>query len=191
MATLLVVDDERGIRDFLAEALVDDGHGVAQAATAREALDQLAARPFDLMITDLAMPGDLDGVDLLRLAKERQPELEVVVLTAHGTIQTAVTAMKLGAFDYLEKPLGNPAQLRTLVRRGLARQQQTKAPATGSRSAEQFVDPIDRLRADLGAALGRDFQVGDVIGKGAFAVVFQVRDRGLDRLLAAKVLYSE
>jgi two-component system response regulator FlrC len=67
------------------------------------------------------MPGALDGVDVLRKAKADQPELEVIVLTAHGTVDTAVDAMKLGAFDYLQKPLGSPAELRLIVARAMER----------------------------------------------------------------------
>jgi two-component system response regulator FlrC len=73
------------------------------------------------MITDLRMPGALDGVDVLRKAKADQPELEVIMLTAHGTVDSAVDAMKLGAFDYLQKPIGSPAELRLIVARALER----------------------------------------------------------------------
>jgi two-component system response regulator FlrC len=121
MARILVVDDEAGIREFLADALSDDGHDVTQASDGLEALQRLHERAFDVMITDLRMPGALDGVDVLRKAKADQPELEVIVLTAFGTVDTAVDAMKLGAFDYLQKPLGSPAELRLIVARAMER----------------------------------------------------------------------
>ena len=121
MAHILVVDDEEGIREFLADALGDDGHDVTQAADGLAALQRLHERAFDLVITDLRMPGALDGVDILRKAKADQPEIEVVVLTAYGTVDSAVEAMKLGAFDYLQKPLGSPAELRLIVARALER----------------------------------------------------------------------
>jgi two-component system, NtrC family, response regulator AtoC len=121
MARILIVDDEAGIREFLADALADDGHDTVSAADGMQALQQLHERAFDLMITDLRMPGALDGVDLLRKAKADLPELEVIVLTAHGTVESAVDAMKLGAFDFLQKPLSGPAELRMLVSRALER----------------------------------------------------------------------
>ncbi|MBR9990962.1 MAG: sigma-54-dependent Fis family transcriptional regulator [Gemmatimonadetes bacterium] len=121
MARILVVDDEEGIREFLADALADDGHDVTQAADGLAALQCLHERAFDVMITDLRMPGALDGVDVLRKARADQPELEVIVLTAHGSVDSAVDAMKLGAFDYLQKPLGGPAELRLIVARALER----------------------------------------------------------------------
>jgi two-component system response regulator FlrC len=121
MAAILIVDDEEGIREFLADALASDAHETFQAADGAEALRQLYSRAFDLMITDLRMPGALDGLDLLRKARSEQPDMEVLVLTAHGTVETAVEAMKLGAFDYVQKPLGSPGALRLLVSRALER----------------------------------------------------------------------
>jgi len=119
VATILVVDDERGLREFLAEALEEDGHSTQMAADGMEAASLLMERAFDLMLTDLRMPGQMDGISLLRRAKEEQPEMEVIVLTAHGSVETAVEAMKLGAFDYLQKPIGSPAELSLLTSRAL------------------------------------------------------------------------
>jgi two-component system response regulator FlrC len=120
MAKILVVDDEEGVREFLAEALDDDGHETSMAANGEEALSCIDRQGFDLLLTDLKMPG-MDGLELLRRAREIQPDLEVVVLTAHGSIDAAVEAMRLGAFDFLQKPLGSPAELRLLASRALER----------------------------------------------------------------------
>ena len=122
MARILVADDEPGLRAFAAEALQDDGHVVVQAADGVEAAQRLGRETFDLLITDLKMPR-LDGLALLRQARLEQPEMEVIMLTAYGSVDTAVEAMKLGAFDYLEKPISGPAQLRLLVSRALERRQ--------------------------------------------------------------------
>ncbi len=121
MAALLIVDDEEGIRAFLTDALATDGYEITQAANGIEALTHIHSRAFDLMITDLKMPGALDGIDVLRRAKSDQPDMEVIVLTAHGTVESAVEAMKLGAYDYLQKPIASPAELRLLVARALER----------------------------------------------------------------------
>ncbi len=120
MSKILVVDDEKGIREFLAEALELDGHAVEQAADGDEAARLLGVHAYDLVITDLQLPGR-DGMAILRKLRDEQPDAECLVLTAHGTVETAVDAMKLGAFDYLQKPLGSPAQLRLLVARALER----------------------------------------------------------------------
>jgi two-component system, NtrC family, response regulator AtoC len=121
MAHILVVDDEIGIREFISDVLEADGHEATQAADGLEALHRLHAHSFDLLITDLRMPGALGGMDLVRKARSDLPEMEVVVLTAHGTVDTAVEAMKLGAFDFIQKPLGSPTELRMLVNRALER----------------------------------------------------------------------
>ncbi len=118
MAEILVVDDEEGIRSFIAEALELDGHEVTQAEDGAEAARHLAAHGFDLVVTDLKMPR-MSGMELLRKVRAEQPEVEFVVLTAHGTVDTAVDAMKLGAADYLQKPIGSPAELRLVVSRAL------------------------------------------------------------------------
>ncbi|GHG75894.1 sigma-54 dependent transcriptional regulator [Comamonas sp. JC664] len=120
MARILVVDDEEGVRSFLAEALEFEGHSVTTAADGDEAARLLAKQGVDLLLTDLRMPG-LDGLSLLRKVKEEQPDVEVVVLTAVGTVESAVAAMKAGAFDYLLKPVGSPAELRLTVARALER----------------------------------------------------------------------
>ncbi len=120
MAKILVADDEAGVRDFLASALEVDGHTVAQAADGQEAIEALGRHSFHLLITDLRMPR-LDGIELVRRARRERPETEVIVLTAYGTIETAIEAMKLGAFDYLQKPVSSPAELRLIVQRALER----------------------------------------------------------------------
>jgi len=134
MGRILVVDDEEGIRSFVAEALATDGHAVTQAADGREALRRLAEHGFDLVLTDLKMPG-IDGMEVVRRVRAEQPEVEVIVLTAHGTVDTAVEAMKLGAFDYLQKPVGSPAELRLLVGRALERRTLLAARDRESREA--------------------------------------------------------
>ncbi len=122
VAQILIVDDQEGVRSFLAGALEEEGHEIIQAADGRAALVELARRQFDVILTDLKMPG-ADGLAVLKQARAADPDVQVIVLTAHGTVQSAVDAMKLGAFDYLEKPLGSPAELRLVVGRAVERRQ--------------------------------------------------------------------
>jgi two-component system, NtrC family, response regulator PilR len=101
---VLVVDDERSMREFLAICLKREGHTVALADSGQAALTALAAQPADIVVTDLKMPGDLDGLGLLRSIKEKGIDSEVIVVTAFATPETAIAAMKQGAYDYLTKP---------------------------------------------------------------------------------------
>ena len=117
---ILVADDEEGVRTFLAESLERDGHEVVQAEDGEVALRAARAEPFDVVLTDLKMP-KLDGMSLVRALRTEQPDVEIVVLTAHGGVASAVEAMKLGVHDYLEKPISGPAAVRALVQSALER----------------------------------------------------------------------
>ena len=103
-AHILVVDDEINIRGALVTMLEKKGHQVRGVGTGEEALEQLGAAPAELVITDLRMPG-IGGMEFLRRLKDKWPDTEVVVMTAYGSIDTAVEAMRCGAYDYLTKPI--------------------------------------------------------------------------------------
>ncbi|MCE9536698.1 MAG: sigma-54 dependent transcriptional regulator [Nitrospirae bacterium] len=103
-AHILVADDEINIREALVTMLEKKGHHVRGVATAEEGLAQLEEAPAELVITDLRMPG-IGGMEFLRRMKNTWPETEVVVMTAYGSIDTAVEAMRCGAYDYLTKPI--------------------------------------------------------------------------------------
>ncbi len=115
MSRILVADDEDGVREFVAEALELSGHEVTQARDGDAAAREIDRQGFDLVITDLKMPRK-DGMAVLAKVKDEQPDVEVIVLTAHGTVDNAVAAMKAGAFEYLQKPIGSPAELRLRAR---------------------------------------------------------------------------
>ena len=122
MSRVLVADDEEGVRTFLADALSLDGHEVVAVGDGEAALAALGRESFHVLVSDLKMPR-MDGITLLRRVRADHPEVEVLLLTAHGTVDRAVEAMKLGAVDFLQKPLSGPAELRELVRRASERRQ--------------------------------------------------------------------
>jgi two-component system response regulator PilR (NtrC family) len=102
MAKILVVDDDQGMRDYLEIMLTKEGYEVATASGGREAISICKRKKFDLVITDLKMP-KINGIDILKAIKEHSPETMVVLITAYASGETAVEAMKEGAYDYLEK----------------------------------------------------------------------------------------
>jgi DNA-binding NtrC family response regulator len=114
---VLVLDDEQRMVDILAMVLRREGYEVHPFVRPAAALAALQAESFDLLITDLKMP-DADGLEVLRRARALDPELPVILITAHATVQTAIAAMREGAFDYVEKPFDND-ELKALVRRAL------------------------------------------------------------------------
>jgi DNA-binding NtrC family response regulator len=115
--SILVVDDEAGQRQLL-RAILEKDFQVVTAANGKEAIELLTKKAFDLVITDQQMP-EMSGIELIAWARENVPETLIIVLTAYGTIQTAVEAMKMGARDYLNKPLQSPEELRLTVERTL------------------------------------------------------------------------
>ncbi|MGH7773519.1 MAG: UDP-3-O-acyl-N-acetylglucosamine deacetylase [Candidatus Binatia bacterium] len=116
--TILVVDDEEGIRESVREILSDEGYRVIEASDGTEVLDLIRKERPDLVLLDIWMPG-VDGIGLLKQVKEEEPEVHVIMISGHGNIHTAVAATKLGAFDFLEKPLSLDGLL-LAARRALA-----------------------------------------------------------------------
>jgi two-component system nitrogen regulation response regulator GlnG len=102
---VLVVDDDRSIRDVLTRALIKRGFAVTSASSGAEALEQLKAARFGLMLLDVRMPPGTNGVDLLPLALDLDPALPIIMLTAVSDLTTAARCMQLGARDFLTKPI--------------------------------------------------------------------------------------
>jgi two-component system response regulator FlrC len=183
MSRILVVDDEAGIREFLSDALEMAGHEVATAPSAEEAARVLDKRSFDLVFTDLRMPGK-DGMWLLRKVRSEQPEVEVVVLTAHGSVDTAVEAMKLGAFEYLQKPIGGPDELCLVAARALERRR--------LRDAETRAERIDRGAPRLGHGDPAMTPVVQALEKVArtSATVLLLGESGTGKEVAARTIHA-
>jgi DNA-binding NtrC family response regulator len=116
-ANILVIDDVLSVRQSLQEILGAEGYEVETAADGESGLQRVKDQPFDLVLTDLALPG-LGGMDILKYLVRHQPECSCIIITGYGTIQNSVAAMRLGAFDYLCKPV-DPQELRLVVSRAL------------------------------------------------------------------------
>jgi len=112
---ILVVDDEITVCKSICQAIISEEHEVDSALSGEEALKKEKEKGYDLVITDLMMPG-ISGLDLLKSIKTNRPDVTVIMITGYPTIKTAVQSIKIGAFDYIPKPF-TPAELRTLVSR--------------------------------------------------------------------------
>ncbi len=153
MANILIVDDEAKILRLLDLQLGQEGHSTSTAATAELGLRLLQQQPVDLILTDLRLPG-MDGLEFLQAAKRLQPGVPVVVMTAHGTVETAVEAMKAGASDYLLKPFGFD-ELRLVIDKEL--------DVRGLRQENQNLREALRERYDYPNIVGRGPKMREVL----------------------------
>lgn len=129
---ILIVDDEKNIRLTMLQSLEPLGIEVQAAVNGEEALQKLREGPFGLVFLDLRMPG-MDGMEILRQIKDDWPKIRVVIITAHGTIESAVEAMKLGAADFVQKPF-SPREIRELATLVLEREALDDATAVDYRA---------------------------------------------------------
>ncbi len=155
---ILIVDDEEGIRESLEKVLAKAGYLTTTASTGNEAFGILSEKPIDIVLTDLKMP-DGDGLELLKLIKKKSPDVEVILLTGFGTIETAVEAMKEGAYDFITKP-PKKALILSTVERAIERQ--------------NLAQENKYLRAQLGKTSAFEDIIG---GSSAFRRVLEMVER--------------
>jgi DNA-binding NtrC family response regulator len=148
MARILVCDDQEMMRDSLAATLVREGHEVVAATDGPFALEKLAERRFDLLITDLKMP-KMTGTELLVEAKRLRPEMPVIIMTAFATVATAVQAMKDGAYDYIQKPFDGD-EIKILVDRTLEHSRLIKENTALRAMAESALAPRPLVGSGVG-----------------------------------------
>ena len=130
--TILVVDDEDGVRESVREVLSDEGYRVVDTADGTQVLDIIKSERPELVLLDIWMP-QMDGIGLLKEIKSKEPDINVVMVSGHGNIHTAVTATKFGAFDFIEKPVSLDGLLLT-VQRALGEMPRTAGPKPNGRT---------------------------------------------------------
>ncbi|HET6340442.1 MAG TPA: sigma-54 dependent transcriptional regulator [Polyangiales bacterium] len=185
MARVLVVDDQRNMRTTLSLMLRDAGYDVEDAADGDVACDRVAAESCDLVLTDLRM-GATDGMQVLRHTKEVSPLTEVIVMTAFGTIESAVEAMRLGAHDYIQKPFSEQ-ELLVKVQRALEKR---RLAGEVTVLAAEF-----RERYRFENIIGRSAAIRDVLGRivriaPTDATVLITGESGTGKELVAKAIHA-
>src|SRR6476660_6781931 len=103
MADILIIDDEKAIRKTLTEILSFEGYKIEEASDGEEGLKRFKEKTYDLVLCDIKMP-KLDGIEFLQKAGEANPDIPIIMISGHGNIETAVEAVKKGAYDYISKP---------------------------------------------------------------------------------------
>ena len=162
MAVFLIADDNKTAADTLCTLVKRRGHEALAAYDGAQALEVLENRAVDVLVTDLKMP-NLDGMQLLRIVQEKWPEMPVIVITAHGSIEAAVEAMKIGAFDFMTKPLDNN-ELQVKFQKAVAQREM-------SLKMERLSARLDTYEADDAYRYG----MGEIIGTGpAMKKVYEI-----------------
>src|SRR6185295_5224986 len=138
MPSILIVDDEPGVRSALTGVLRDEGYDVESVETGEACLDRLATQTYDVVVLDIWLPG-IDGLATLARMRERQFDAQVVIISGHGNVESAVRAIKMGAFDFVEKPLSLEKTM--LVVRNALRQRRLEAENQGLREQVDMAAP--------------------------------------------------
>jgi DNA-binding response OmpR family regulator len=146
-SNILVVDDEPVARQSLTDILKLEGYLVIAAPNGQAAVEHIRTHSVDLMIVDLKMPG-MDGLEVVQVVNQISPETEVILLTAHGSIETAIQALRLRIHDYLLKP-ASPAQVLTSVKKGLSRRTRTHASPISLDGGQEMFTLKDGTVVDL------------------------------------------
>lgn len=149
-SNILVVDDEPVARQSLTDILKLEGFLVQSVANGQAAVEHIRTHAVDLMIVDLKMPG-MDGLEVIQVVNQTSPETEIILLTAHGSIESAIQALRLRIHDYLLKP-ASPAQILSSVKKGLGRRDKARAGSaavTGSESTLEVYTLKDGTMVDL------------------------------------------
>ncbi|MCB9591671.1 MAG: sigma-54-dependent Fis family transcriptional regulator [Sandaracinaceae bacterium] len=155
MSKVLVVDDQRNMRTTTSMMLRSAGYDVDEAASGEEACEKTSHDSYDLVLTDLKMGGK-DGIDVLRHVKEQAPLTEVIVMTAYGTIESAVEAMRIGAYDYIQKPFAEEELLVKVERASEKRQLAGEMSVMAAEFRERY--RFDNI-------IGRSAPIRDVLGR--------------------------
>ena len=185
-ANILVVDDEVNIRGALVTMLQKKGHDVRGVGTGEDALERLAIASAELVITDLKMPG-MGGMEFLRRLKDKWPDTEVVVMTAYGSIDTAVEAMRVGAYDYLTKPIDRE-RLPIVVDKALERY----ALTTENKQLRDRLETRTRFDQMVGESepMQRVYNLVDMVAESAVTVLL-TGESGTGKELVARAIHHK
>jgi two-component system response regulator HydG len=182
---LLVVDDELIVRDSLDKWFREEGYEVAVADSAQEALAKMAAGRFDLALVDIKMPG-VDGVELQKRMHEIDPDMLVIIMTGYASVETAVTALKNGAYDYVSKPF-DPDDMAHTVRNALAHKRVEKENARLRETVASVVRPQEMIGQS--PAMIRVFEAIQTVGP-TDATVLITGESGTGKELCARAIHA-
>jgi len=193
MANFLIVDDNKTSTDTLCALVERRGHTAHAAYDGQQALTVLEAEPIDVLVTDLKMPR-MDGMQLLRRVRDRWPDVVVIVVTAHGSVEAAVEAMKIGAFDFVTKPLDNN-ELQVKLQKAVAQREMSLKMERMSARLDSY-EADDIYRHGMGEIAGSSPSMRDLyatIGKVAptDSTVLIFGESGTGKELVARAIHQK
>jgi DNA-binding NtrC family response regulator len=183
-ANLLIVDDEAIVRESLGKWFREEGYEVGTAESAGDALTKLAERRWDLALVDIKMPG-MDGIELLERMREVAPELVVIMITGYASVDSAVRALKLGAYDYITKPF-DPDDIANTVRNALSHTRAQKENVRLREAVAETARPAEMIGTS--AAMQRVFEAIETVGP-TDATVLITGESGTGKELVARAIH--
>jgi DNA-binding NtrC family response regulator len=182
---ILIVDDELSVRTSLNEWFLEDGFKVETAESAEDALHKMHSGPFDLILLDIKMPG-MDGITLQKKIKEIDAEVVIIIMTAYASVETAVEALKLGAFDYVTKPF-DPDDLSRLVRNALKQKELTEENIQLKEKISELAGVAEMVGASEG--MKRVLEMVDTVAETDSTVLIR-GESGTGKELVARAIHS-
>lgn len=181
---LLIVDDELSVRDSLAKWFREEGYDVGMGDSANEALTRMAESKWDAALVDIKMRGT-DGIELQRRMHEIDPDLTVIMMTGYASVETAVTALKNGAYDYVTKPL-DPDEIAHLVRKAIAHKRSVQENVRLRQTVAEVARPEDMVGQS--AAMAKVFDAIETVGP-TDATVLVTGESGTGKELVARAIH--
>src|SRR5580658_8541468 len=182
---LLIVDDELSVRDSLAKWFVEEGYEVATAENANEALTRVAEQTFDVALVDIKMRGT-DGIELQRRLHEIYPDMMVIIMTGYASVETAVAALKNGAYDYVNKPL-DPDEIAHLISKAMSHRRTQQENVRLKETVAEIARPNDIIGQS--AAMKHVFDAIDTVAP-TDATVLVTGESGTGKELVARAIHT-